>query len=785
MSTSMQPGPTAAGLQPEPLAPPAPADARNGAPPARREAWKNAAGYVAAAAGAVAIMAVALRLWNARLDVPLHDGADNLQVRMFVQNVLESGWALDAPRLGAPGALDMRDYPIPDVLHVAIIKLMGLVWRDSAVVLNLYYLLAFPLVALSAYWVLRRWRLGRVAALTAAVLFAVLPFHFFRLAGHVFLAAYFLVPPAIWLAVRMYLGRNPFLRPAHETAPETVHETHEKTRKEECGAREPSPWRLWSWQAAGAVLLCVLVGLGGVYYAFFSCFLLMMAGVRVAFRERRWTPFLAAVLPAVLVGVSLMAALAPSLIYTARNGKNTGVADRLPAEADIYGLNASEMLLPVAGHRLAFLERMRERFLAPPRRPTPAASGVTLGVLGSIGFLYLMTRFFLRRRARLERVEDGLGYFTFCSVLLGTIGGFGSLFAFFVTPMIRCYDRISIFIAFCALAGLFLLLQRCLGRFVRGRGAAAACGAGLLLLLTLGALDQTSAQFVPYYKATRDQAESDADFGRQMEAALPPGSMVYQMPYVPFPESLPVQGLQDYELLRPLFHTKTLRFSYGAMKGREFDRWQADLASRPLADVLERLAVAGFGGVYLDRAGYADLGAATEAELSRLLGVRPLVSRCGRQTFFDMTAYARQVRGRFTEEEWEAKKEAVLRRVDVRWKTGELFRGPRPADGPDARWCGSHDQLHVQNYFNRPKHVVLKMSCAGWSAAPVRLVVDGDLAHREATLTQEHQPLELDLTVPPGDHVLTFSCDGPRLPAPADPREVIFLMEKTACEIGD
>ena len=63
--------------------------------------------------------------------------------------------------------------------------------------------------------------------------------------------------------------------------------------------------------------------------------------------------------------------------------------------------------------------------------------------------------------------------------------------------------------------------------------------------------------------------------------------------------------------------------------------------------------------------------------------------------------------------------------------------------------------------------------------------MEGDLARRELTLTLEHQPLELDLLVPPGDHVLSFSCDGPRLPAPGDPREIIYLMEQFECEDGD
>ncbi len=520
--------------------------------------------------------------------------------------------------------MDLRDFPMADVLHFGILKALGAVFRDPVVVFNVYALLPFPLTALSAYFVLRRLRLGRLAALVPSVLYACLPYHFLRMQAHLFLAAYYLLPPMLWVVLRVCMGRNPLLR----VDP----------------AGGPPRWRLRSWQAAGAALVCVLTGLAGVYYAFFSCFFLLAAGVRAAVRERRWAPVGAAAVLVLLIGGAVAVALAPTELRVALHGQNREVAARLPAEADAFGLSVSEMLLPVYHHRIGFLAHLVDRFTAPPRRPTGEWPFEPLGAVGAVGFVYLVGRFLLRGRGRTERAEDGLAFLTVAAVLLGTVGGFGSCFAFCVTPMIRCYNRISVCIAFFALAGLFLLAQRLAQRYARGRWSRAAWNAGLIALVPLGALDQHSPAWTPAYADVRRQFLSDEDFGRRMEAALPAGSMIYQTPYFPFPECPAVENLGPYELMRPFLHTRTLRFSYGAMTGCEADRRHADLAKRPPPEVVEKLALAGFRGVYLDRAGFADGGAKEEAELSRLLSVQPLVSLSGRQTFFDMTPYVQALR---------------------------------------------------------------------------------------------------------------------------------------------
>jgi phosphoglycerol transferase len=707
---------------------------------------KEWCGYLGAASLSLLLVVGAWRLWRGDLTVPIEYGGANQPNLMWIKGTLENGWYFENPRVGMPLTQKMYDFPLADALHFGVIKVLGWFFPDPAVVLNIYILLPFPLTALSTFFVLRRFRLGRLPALVAAVLYACAPYHFSRSLQHIFLAAYYLLPLMALVLLRIYLGRLPF-------------------SCEESGAN----WRFFRWKSVGAVLVCALVGISGVYYAFFSCFLLLTVGVKVSFRERRWLPLAQTGILVAVVTASTTAAIAPCFLYWAEHGRNAAVAGRLPAEADMYGLNVTEMLVPLPQHYIGFLGAIRTRYMAPPRQPT-GEQHATLGLLASLGFLYLLGRFLWRRPNKTERIEDGLAYLTVAAVMLGTLGGLGAAFSFCVSPMIRCYNRISIFIAFFAVFALFLLLDRLAQRLSHGRRAFLVyLGAGALLLV--GAVDQI-ARWHPDYATTNREYASDSEFGKRIEDTLPAGSMVYQMPFVPFPEHPRVGSLPDDDLIRPYLHTKTLRWSVAAMKGREASNWQAALARRPLPEVVRTLAFAGFAGIYLDRAGFADHGVAVEKYLARILGVEGMVSLTGRQVFFDMRRYL-DLLHRYHEADWEARRDDALHPVSLTWTSfspGEHH----PVEGT-FHWCGPQAELRLVNPREEARSVVLKMEFSAWQTTPARLVLEGDLIERrDMEITDARRPLELKLEVPPGEHHLHLDCDGPVLSAPGDPRTLVF-----------
>ena len=121
---------------------------------------------------------------------------------------------------------------------------------------------------------------------------------------------------------------------------------------------------------------------------------------------------------------------------------------------------------------------------------------------------------------------------------------------------------------------------------------------------------------------------------------MPAGAAIFQLPYLSFPENGPLCQIGDYEPVRGYLHSKALRWSYGAIKGRKADAWQRTVATLPVADMVQNLTTAGFQGIYIDRRGYEDKGASLERDLAELLGRTPLSGSNGRLSFFDIRPYA-------------------------------------------------------------------------------------------------------------------------------------------------
>ena len=145
-------------------------------------------------------------------------------------------------------------------------------------------------------------------------------------------------------------------------------------------------------------------------------------------------------------------------------------------------------------------------------------------------------------------------------------------------------------------------------------------------LVAFGTWDGATRHIVPDSPAVGKIWDADAAFVRTVEERLPPGSRVFQLPVVRFPESPIVNDLDYYRSAVGYLHSKKLEWSYGAMLGRPEAAQQTDWGERlekgaTMDPAIADLTGAGFRAIWVDWTAY-ELGprAALRARLVRRLG---------------------------------------------------------------------------------------------------------------------------------------------------------------------
>ena len=146
------------------------------------------------------ILTWTMQLWRADFKVPFMYFVDSLFYSVAMKGTIEHGWWLHNVALGAPEGLHFEAYPAMENFQFALIKLISLFTSRHARVLNVFYLLTFPLTAVTSFYFLRWFKFSFGASLVVSLLYTFLPYHFFQ-SYHLMMAAYYLVPLMVLVMV--------------------------------------------------------------------------------------------------------------------------------------------------------------------------------------------------------------------------------------------------------------------------------------------------------------------------------------------------------------------------------------------------------------------------------------------------------------------------------------------------------------------------------------------------------------------------------------------------------
>jgi hypothetical protein len=702
-------------------------------------------GYALLTMAATSVLVVlVLHLWNASLGVPLFPSGDGYYALMQIKGVLDNGWVLSNPHLGAPFGQELYDFAANrELIHVLVIEVLGLFTSNPAAIYNVYYLVTFPVIALVAYLVLRWLGVSRPAAATVSVLYALAPFHFRH---STFLWAYWAVPLAAYLILAVYSNAPLF----------------ESRRRS-----------LLTLAAAAAVALT------SFYFAGFTVILVLLAtAIAFAVSRQRKTLVTGAVIAVAIVGIGAVAE-SPALVYRLQHGENPVAGKRNRGDTQVFSTNILQLVIPVPDHRIGPLSTLNARWRSETRIDSEATH---LGLVAALGFVWLLALAVAAAAGAPGRfVRDArhrhLALATLTALLVGTTGGISGLIAYGITPQLRTWTRLSIFIAFFALAAIGLLLDAGAAA-LRGRGvrlptvAVAAVLGGICLF---GVLDQTTRLVVPNYDGNAAAYDSDDAFAKVIERRLGDGAAVYQLPYLQFPESKEVGGIGPYDQVRLYLRSNGIDWSFGAMKGRD-DDWQADTSGAPPEALVPAVTAAGFDGIQVDRAGYPDLGRGLEAELQRTTGVVPVISRDNRFSFYDLGPYADRLRSELSPAQIEALGDATIHPVRTEWTGGFAARQQEGLD--PARWAVQPSAtltLANPSDAERSTDLFVKLTRKGGAAAGVTVAYPDGTSQR-VEVPPEGVDVERTLRLPPGESTLRLAIEGAPIAAEGAPTGYVQLV---------
>jgi hypothetical protein len=402
------------------------------------------------------------------------------------------------------------------------------------------------------------------------------------------------------------------------------------------------PWSRRFKQATG---IGFLTGLLNVYYTNILCQLTLLGAAIRYLRTRARPAFLAALAVIGAAAIGFAVSNLDTWTYKAAYGANDGALVREYRWLEIYGLKIKDLFIPPVTHRD---EAMRDFSIAHRKEAVlNDEDGASYqGLVGLACLVWLVAASvacLIRGREKDVPLE---AWQVLWIVLMFTTGGLNALIgAMTGFTMFRGGCRYSIVIlaitllwAARRLSDLQTAAEAKTGEVATKRlwMAAAAILCGIILW------DQVPRAPTAELRATIDrQVAADREFTEKMEAALPDGAMVFQMPVMEFPES-PIAGMPPYDHFRPYLFSKHLRFSFGTHKGRERERWQPAVQAkffegatldqaagqirvnaanaRLTVDELRRL---GFSAIYINRNGFPDRGKGIEEVLLELGYTKP------------------------------------------------------------------------------------------------------------------------------------------------------------------
>jgi|GEM_PF-1920306 len=565
-----------------------------------------------------------LNIFQNGINAPFTYLGDAFGSLLRAQNFITGNGRYLFPNIGAPGIANLADNPGLAHLQHFWKWFLSFFVDESATLVNVYFISNFFFAAAFTTFALRLLNIQPVTSIMGGVLYAFLPYHFFRGVSHLFLTSYAMIPLVCLVALWICNGELNYSK---------------------------LKILLTDFKVRVSFITAIMLALSETTLALYACLVIVFAILWNIMEFKKWKKYVIPMGFLVVICIVMFIGWLPHLIYTWGAEAIGTTPGRTPQHVEDFALRFAELVLPVSGHRIPQFDYIKSFYGTNVSMMTwgntESLHSSTLGIFISLGFII---SFFLSVKNINDRNIKNSAILNVFMFVLGTVGGISAVIGIFFYTL-RTYNRLSVLIAFYSLFIMLVFFDKALSKIrlwcVRFRLPHRVILVFLVAVIGVFAvLDQVPSRrdgrifalainnhFQTVYNA-------DRRFVEQIEELTPEGSMVFQLPFIPPNWFRNYHDIGIYEHFRPVIHSRTLRWSYGARYNSLAAQWQHNVATMQTEQMLRHIAANGFRGVYIDSRGYTGDDAQTLIdEIYSITGVSPIVSEHGFMHYFNIGTF--------------------------------------------------------------------------------------------------------------------------------------------------
>lgn len=584
---------------------------------------------------------IVFQLWNKDINVPISYQNDGLGAVATVKGMIEGEGIWHRSYWSAP--MEEDNYMVDYILPLMIIRVIILFVKDAAVVINIFWILTYILTAITTYLFLRKLGIRYSIAIFGSIIYNFLPYHYMRI-EHFWLCGCYIIPLCLWLIM--------------DAAGVVSYE--QKQNVFSIGKLKVTKRQIVN------LVLGLLIGLNGIYYSVFAVMLIMVMAFFNCISKKDIKKIAVGVYDTIAIFAPIVLFYVMPTVLWGNSMMGEAAATRNIYDIERYALKVAALFFPVQGHRIKALADFTE-YYSEVFNLTNENCTVILGIIMSIGLVLSLLGVFCKSLYKTDHeLVKCMGQINMVIILIACQGGLAAYIGIFVTTAIRCFNRMSIFIALASLTVVCISLENAIVHWKIKRYMELA---GISALTLFGIWDQTSAEYATYslytadkisYEWSYDEKEKDyyslKNYFADIKQLVGEDAIIYMLPREPYygPDNKPFAAIKSY------ICSDGLRWSYSEWNAG-YKKYFKKIEETGVESLLNTISVLDMSGVLVDSQSYSTEEEFSDVcqEIEILTGEKPVIDESGELYFYDIVNYKNELLENYSTEQLRRMRTAI------------------------------------------------------------------------------------------------------------------------------